>query len=375
MNNVRDDIQILIVKIAERCNLNCSYCYMYNHADRSYIDRPVFMSGDIFRALLTRVRDYCLRRPGHTIRIVFHGGEPMLVGPRVFDEFASAATDYLGSSLAGLAVQTNATLITDEWVKVLRRHRVAIGVSLDGPPETHNQVRVDFAGKGSHERVINGLSILQKAGLHCGILCVVNPGRSGYEAYRYFRSLDVANIDFLFPDASHDSKPLTYAAYGETPISDFLIPIFDAWFYEDDPNVKIRVFIDIIRSLLGGKPISEVIGNSISGYLVIDTDGSIQTNDALRVCDTGIAESGLNVVDNGFDELYLGHSMFRSIVLEGMPLAQKCRVCPELNICSGGFLPHRYSRKNGFDNPSIWCDDLLTLISHIRHHVDLSIGS
>ena len=74
----------VVLKIAARCNLNCSYCYMYNHEDQTWRERPKFMSEEVYTATLRAMRKYCKPRPGHSMYIVFHGGEPMLIGKARF---------------------------------------------------------------------------------------------------------------------------------------------------------------------------------------------------------------------------------------------------------------------------------------------------
>jgi len=348
---------------------------MYNHADQSYLRRPVFMSDEVFDQLLVRIHEYCDRRPKHRMSLVFHGGEPMLIGAERFRRFTNLAREKLGEQLDTLKLQSNATLVDDDWITTLRELGITVGVSIDGPPEIHDMFRVDHAGKGSHAAVLEGLRRLQEHGLLSGVLCVVNPAYSGSETYRYFRSLGITRMNFLFPDATHDVKQKLYGQYGQTPVADYLIPIFDEWVNEDDPNVKITCFEDLIRAVLGGQVRSDLIGNSRANYLVIDTDGSIQANDALKVCWEGTAESGLNLFEHGFDDLHRGLPLLHRVVHEGIPMCATCDACRECGTCSGGYLPHRYSRSNGFDNPSIWCQDLLTLFEHVRNYIDTRAGT
>lgn len=363
-------IQALVVKVAERCNLNCTYCYMYNHADRSYLRRPAFMSEEVLEQLIRRITEYCERRKGHRMSLVLHGGEPMLMGTRRFEKFATALQQKLGSSLESLQMQSNATLVDDDWIAVLNKFSVMVSVSLDGPPETHDMFRVDHAGRGSHERALKGLLRLQDARLLSGALCVVNPAHAGLGIYKYFRSLGIRRMNFLLPDASHDAKKLLYEQYGETPVADYLIPLFDDWYNEDDPDVSVRFFEDLIRAVLGGKVQTDAIGNGRANYLVIDTDGTIQALDALKVCHEGLPESGLDLFKYGFDDLDKGMPLLNRIVHEGVPLCSTCQRCPERETCGGGYLPHRYSREKGFDNPSIWCRDLQKLFTHVRRHLN-----
>jgi len=222
--------------------------------------------------------------------------------------------------------------------------------------------------------VVQGLRKLQENRVFSSVLTVINPGQSGLEIYRHIRSLGVKNMNFLLPDVTHDSRRLFYPDFGATPISDYLIPIFDAWFDEDDPNVVIRLFNAIITALMGSSVNFEGIGNHCENYLVIDTDGNIQANDALKVCDDGISESGLNIARHGFDDLHLGLPLVNRLVHEGLSLSAQCQACAERDVCGGGAVSTRYAKANGFDNPSVWCADMLELIGHIRARVGPALG-
>jgi uncharacterized protein len=294
----------------------------------------------------------------------------MLMGTERFRRFTNLARERLGEKLDSLQLQSNATLVDDDWIKTLHELEVTVGVSMDGPPEIHDMFRVDHAGKGSHASVLKGLQRLQENGLVSGVLCVVNPAHSGAGIYCYFRSLGITHMNFLFPDATHDVKQKLYGEYGKTPVADYLIPVFDEWVNEDDPEVRVFCFEDMMRAILGGKTCSDLIGNSRANYLVIDTDASIQALDALKVCWEGTPESGLNLFDHGFDDLHNGRPLLHRVVHEGIPMSATCEACRERTTCGGGYLPHRYSRHNGFDNPSIWCEDLLTLFAYVRNYID-----
>jgi uncharacterized protein len=198
---------------------------------------------------------------------------------------------------------------------------------------------------------------------------VINPGVSGVRVYRHFRTLGIRRMNFLFPDVSHDSKAHFYGEFGPTPVADYLVPVFDAWTDEDDPNVIVHVFWGLLRQLLGGQGESDMFGNPRMSYLVVETDGSIEALDALRVCESGMGQSGLNVLQNSLDDLRLGLPLVHQAVHDGIPLSAQCTACPERETCGGGYLPHRYARANGFDNPSVWCADILKLLEHMRAYI------
>lgn len=360
-------IRTVIAKVATRCNLNCTYCYIYNHEDRSYLSRPRFISDDVFEAMLVRMRTYCDRREGHTLSLVFHGGEPTLMPVDRFDRLAQRATGVLGPRLRSMSIQTNATLLDERWVRVFLRHKMAVGVSLDGPPAVHDSARVDLRGQGSYAKTMAGIRVLREGGIDPNILCVINPGHSGLDVYRHFRGEEITWMSFLFPDVSHDSKDVFYPALGPTPVADYLIPIFDEWFAEDDPRVVVGVFWDLIQRLLGGPGTTDAFGNPLMTYVIVETDGAIEALDALRVCEEGLASSGLNVLTHDFDEVRTQSSSLLAQALgEPFELSTTCQSCEFQEVCGGGYLPHRYSRANGFNNPSVWCQDILVLLRHIR---------
>jgi uncharacterized protein len=363
------DIRSLIVKLAERCNINCSYCYLYQHEDRSYLRRPAFMSDEVYEAMLGRAVDYCDRREGAGMSLVFHGGEPTLVGIPRFQRLVGRARELLGDRLERLAVQTNGTLVNRDWARTFAELEVEVGVSLDGPPEIHDRERVDHRGRGTWQRVLRGIDQLRAEGVEPAVLAVVTPGESGLATYEHFLEHGLRQINFLLPDVSHDGFHLRYGRFGPTPVADFLIPVFDAWFERDDPSIVVVLFWDLIERMLGGPGLLDVFGNPPLKYVVVETDGSLEALDALRVCEDGIAASRLSVLTNSLDDLGQASSVFRRSLLGEFELSQTCLGCEYREICGGGYLPHRYSRANGFDNPSVWCADLKALIGHITNAV------
>jgi uncharacterized protein len=366
-------INAIILKLASRCNLNCSYCYLYNHEDKTYLEKPKLISDRIYDATLDRISRYCSQvGPDAGMTLVFHGGEPTMVGHRRFDELAARAKERLGPKLTAMAMQTNGVLLTDEWAEVLVRHSVHVGVSLDGDADIHDSARIDHRGRGSHSRTIRGIDILKSHGMAPRILCVVNPGSNGAAAYRHIRTLGCESMDFLLPDVSHDNKAKFYGLCGDTPVADFLIEAFDAWFDEGNGDVRVRLFWDLIKSVLGGSVSSDAFGNPLMAYLIVDTDGAVEALDALRVCAPSLSQSGLNVRNDDLFDLHRGLPLVHQAVNDGFALPTDCRNCPEREVCGGGYLPHRYSQSRQFDNPSVWCADIKRLLAHVRARVNES---
>ncbi len=178
MIDERHCISHAVLKVASRCNLNCSYCYVYNMADSTWKMRPPLMSNEVFEAALERVYQQCRASGQKRFKLAFHGGEPCLLGARTFDawcEKAHAKLDHIVD--LSFVMQTNGSLLDSQWIEVLRKHRVGVGISMDGPKEIHDAVRVDHRQQGSYDRVARGLRLLQEGGVSYGIGCVI-PSRS-----------------------------------------------------------------------------------------------------------------------------------------------------------------------------------------------------
>jgi uncharacterized protein len=362
----------VILKVASLCNLNCSYCYVYNARDKTYLTRPPQLTEDLARTVLGRIRDYCSARPQHRMSICLHGGEPLLLGKDRFRELVELIRLELGTQLGSLTVQTNAVLLDREWAQLLRELHVSVSVSLDGAPEANDSARVDHRGRGTYAKTAAGIQHLMNEGVHVSVLCVIRPGVSGAAAYRHLRSLGITDMDFLLPDASHDDWHDRFGKFGKTPAADYLIPALDAWLAEDNPDITVRFFSGIFRMILGDSCETDAFGGGPMPYLVVETDGSIQANDALRVCEESLPETGLNVWTDDLDSLERARPLTRDLIAGRIEIPDACRTCPERSTCGGGYMPHRYSRERGFNNPSVWCADILRLFEYMRGVVEQS---
>jgi uncharacterized protein len=361
-----------IVKIASRCNLNCSYCYIYNQADTGWRSRPAVMSDETFDATIDRIRGHCVFSGQDVVMLLFHGGEPTLVGAKRFQSMCSRARERLKDVAdVSLGIQTNATRLTDEWIDVLQRQDVQVGISMDGPKDVHDVFRVDHKGRGSYDAVARGVMLLRQAGTPFTILSVVQFGQDPLRIHHHFLDLGCKSISYLLPACTHETIGAIREQHGPTPCADFLIPIFDDWWFESTIDVRIREFWNIGRVLLGGESQLDSIGNPPLRFVGIETDGSMEGLDKLRACEDGMTEIGLSVRDSDFRDI-ARVSAFHHSAMSGMPLPQVCMRCLERDTCGGGYLPHRYSRDRGFDNPSVWCADLLLLFAHVRHRMNVS---
>jgi uncharacterized protein len=343
-------------------------------ADSTWKQRPPLMSDAIFGLALERIQSHCRFTRQEYANIVFHGGEPCLIGARKFDDWCTKAKAGLADlAKPTLSIQTNGTLIDRTWADVFKKHRVQVGISMDGPQPIHDAFRIDHAGRGSYDQIERGIRCLQDADVRYGILSVIALGADPVAVHRHFIELGCKEITYVLPHVTHDTIEPIHRLYGQTPVADFLIPIFDEWWFNETPDIHIGDLRNMARIVMGGSSQIETIGNVPPQYVFIESDGELEGLDNLRACRDGISKINLNVRDAEFRDILQANNMHGTAIFEGMPLSNICQACPECDTCGGGYLPHRYSSVNGFDNPSAWCADLLKLFTHIRLRLGVTI--
>ncbi len=373
MEEFNPKCRVLVVKVASRCNLNCSYCYMYNMGDLTYKQQPKVMSPAVTEAIMHKVKSHCIKHDINHFLFILHGGEPLLAGKEFFKQFIDAKNKIIGNLInVSFTIQTNGVLLDDSWCRTLHELGIYVGISLDGTKKMNDTFRVDHKGKGSYDQIVNGLRAAQshsELSRYLSVITVVNLVERPEEVYKHFKFLSINQADFLLPDANYEHLPpgpfepdVSEHAYGQ-----WLSDLFDVW-YKDPQKIKIRFFENIITNLLGGDVANEIVGTQNNELLIIETDGGIESADVLRICGNGITKEGLNILEEEIDSAF-NSKMVKLYYSANKNVCSTCAGCPVNEICGGGYLPHRFKKVNGFDNPSVYCLDLLKLITHIQETV------
>ncbi|MFM0347886.1 FxsB family cyclophane-forming radical SAM/SPASM peptide maturase [Paraburkholderia sp. RL17-347-BIC-D] len=364
-------INEFIVKVASRCNLDCDYCYEYNTGDSSWRDMPKFMSNSTCEYLAARIAEHAAEHRLADVFVTFHGGEPLLAGPARLKRYAQI---FEGAGAeAGVkvrfSIQTNATLVTDSVCDFIRDHNVAVSVSLDGNREANDRHRLDKLHHSTYESTRAGIKLLQQrvGSLLTGILAVIDLQNDPIEVFDELAALGVKDIDFLLPHFNWNRPPprehpesLEYGLW--------YWKIFLAWTRGRHPHTNIRFFVNIISQLLGRGGVYEAMNLAPASLITISTAGDYEAVDCIKSAGAGAQVTGMTVRRNSVTDI-ISHPSIQVRQSGEQQLSAKCLSCDVKNVCGGGYFPHRFSESNGFDNPSVYCQDLKWLITETSRYI------
>jgi uncharacterized protein len=361
-------IEAIVLKIASRCNLNCSYCYMYNAGDLSYKNQPKFINVKMIDVLFERIKNHCVLHSLKQFSIILHGGEPLLADISLYKYLIEKGKKIENDEIKiDYVIQTNGVLVNEEWVDFFLEYKIGLGFSLDGTKETHDKYRVYHNGKGSYTDVIAGMNLYKSKSCNLPIITVIDIDSNPIELYENYKKLGVTHWHTLMPDCTHESKP-EWLKEGNTLISDWFINLYDYWINDksEDKIQNIHTFQQLSNLIFGTGVGDDHIGNHYNNVIVIETNGGIETSDPLKICGDSFTKAGMDIYKNSFDEALqtpLANIQYNA----HHELCYQCSICPIKNVCGGGYLAHRYKHDNGFDNPTVYCKDHIKLISHLQN--------
>lgn len=368
-----------VLKIHSRCDLACDYCYMYELADQSWRIRPRRMPRAIAEQAATRIAEHTHTHGLTQITLILHGGEPLLAGPDLITHLVTSVRDATGPQVrVNVSLQTNGISLDAGYLRLFDSLDIRVGVSLDGDAAAHDRHRRYPNGRGSHAAVVAALERLAAGTyqhLFGGLLCTIDVRNDPVATYEALLQFNPPMIDLLLPHGTWTAPPPERIPDSpSTPYADWLIAVFDRWFDASRQETRIRLFEEIMHLLLGGASASEAVGLSPASVIVIETDGSIEQSDMLKSAYHGAPWTGLHVNRDPLDAaLLLPSVVARQIGAKA--LSTECRRCRIRQVCGGGLYPHRYRSGSGFANPSVYCPDLFSLITHIRQAMVAGIAA
>ena len=320
--------------------MKCSYCYYLETKQFYSGDQPGPMTDDILESY---IRQHIKIFPGSTIRFSWHGGEPALLGLDYFRRIVEIQNKYQPAGKRILnGIQTNGTLLTEEWCEFLAKHQFSIGLSLDGPREVHDPYRMTRDGKPTHKQVLRGYNMLRENGLNPDILCVVNSLNVQYpeEIYDFFKMIGAEYIGFLplVEKMPGFNGGVTSDTVPANKFGHFLCKIFDRWKERDIGKIKVQVFEETARTALDQEHELCIFRETCGDVPVIEHNGDFFS------CDHYVENEYMigNIKDTQLIEL-LEHSEqieFGKSKCNSLP--NYCITCDFLAMCNGECPKNRF---------------------------------
>ena len=374
--------------IGSACNLDCTYCY--------YLSKEQLLGQDRKRmsdaVLESYISSYIASQDAEEIAFTWHGGEPTLLGIGFFEKVVQLQAQYrpAGRRIVN-DIQTNGTLLDDDWCAFLAANAFIVGLSIDGPRALHDAYRPTKTGQGSFDAVLAGAARLRAHGVPFGTLSVVNrqTAKHPLEIYRFLRDelgsrmmqfipcVEPRQFEHTAPDrhrdadlaaigtprarASHSHSVVTPWSVASPDWGRFLAAIFDEWAAHDRGRVKVNLFESFLLQL-NGQPSLMCISSPVCGKnIAVEHDGSVFSCDHYVYPEHRIG----NVVENSLAEMVFALPQLEFGLNKFNTLPSECRKCPYLNLCWGECPRTRLLKtREGEGNLSYLCEGWKIFYGH-----------
>ncbi|AKJ63466.1 anaerobic sulfatase maturase [Kiritimatiella glycovorans] len=372
---------VMVKPAGPNCNLRCGYCfYLEKHA--IFGQQRFVLSGDVLEKFIA---EYLRAQTVEEVTFAWQGGEPTLLGVDYFRNVCELQRKYADGHKVQNTLQTNGTLLDDEWCEFLAKEQFLVGLSLDGPRDIHDRYRFYADGRGSHEEVMRGLRLLKKHGVEFNALACVprENAREGVRIYRFMREAGVRYIQFIPiierkpdpraqelgldhgtpPSAENrgepDVEPFTVdaAEYGA-----FLNAIYDDWIRRDVGRMFVNHFDIALNAWVGMPPPlccnAKVCGSNVA----MEHDGTVYTCDHYVYPEYALG----NIAELTWEQIIHQPKQQEFGAAKFLDLPQYCRDCPWMFVCHGGCPKHRFIRTpDGEAGLNYLCEGFRAFYEHI----------
>lgn len=356
---------VIMKPVSIRCNSRCDYCY-----NLAVIFRTRKTISKMSLETVERVERGLIEIGMERIKLVWHGGEPLLRGLQFYRDLverqARIRAEHPNLHLEN-GIQSNLTLLTPEWCELFKTNHITVGTSLDGWEEIHNAHRKYPNGKGTFKDAMRGLQMAEKYGILGGFIAVVNDITLEQDPHKFLEYLvsvcPRAEITPCWETGTGNETP-TYAADPQKFLA-FVKEMFDAWWEKNDPKLGIRMFHGFMQALLGGKEFTCSFKGNCEDFLAVEADGSIYPCGKF----SGIPEFYLgNINEKSLVEI-LKNPVYQTWLDKRKCLPDKCKACQYVKACNNGCTYERYLGDNRFTELSPYCEVWSGLYDHINNRI------
>lgn len=353
-------LHILAKPIGPRCNLQCNYCFYLEKQAFFPQDKTFVMSEKVLRAYISK---YIASQPTPVVEFVWQGGEPTLLGIDFYKQVINLQRPFIRQKQIINSIQTNGTLLTDEWCNFFKTNNFLVGLSLDGPREVHDRYRRDSGNRGTFDKVMQGLKLLQKHGVEYNIMATVarETAHAPLAVYRFFKDQGIEFIQFApviersgddhtrqlglklaGPAALDKEEPhidVTEWSVESEQYGDFLIAVFDEWVRNDVGTTNVMNFEWALHAYIGNpSPVCQH-ARSCGKSIMLEHNGDIYA------CDHSMyPEYKLGNIVHDEPLIMVQKSIDRGFGVKEANLPSCCTECEVLHACWGGCPKHRFNK-------------------------------
>ena len=267
------EFQVMSKPVGAVCNLDCSYCYYLGKKALYPRAASPRMADDLLESYIVQHIEAC---PINLIFFSWHGGEPTVLGLDYFRRIVELQRKHRPPGRQILnGIQTNGTLIDDEWCRFLARECFQVGISIDGPKELHDSYRVTKGGNATHKQVMQSFRLMKKYQIPCDVLCVVHNRnvRQPAAVYGFFREIGVQFLQFLPLVMRQGESGATPQSVPADAYGSFLCTIFDEWVRHDIGRITIQNFEEAERPFRGADHALCLFRETCGDIVVVEHNG------------------------------------------------------------------------------------------------------
>jgi len=335
MSRIISPFNIMAKPVCGVCNLDCEYCYYTGKPRELYPGVTEFMMTE--EVLGSYTRQYMEAMP---VKVEFgwQGGEPLLAGKEFFRKAVEFQKQFgRDGQVVANAMQTNGTLLDEEWCEFFAANRFLVGLSLDGPPQWHDSFRRDHAGNPSFHRAWAGLELLRKHGVEFNVLVTLNSANAPHagDIYRYFVNRGVCYLQFIpILERQADGRATDYSCTG-AQFGRFMLDVYDLWASRDVGKVSERLIDNVLHAIIYGKASTCCYSDRCANAHVLEFNGD------LYVCDHFVYRQWRvgNIMERPLEDL-VRDPMLEEFARLKTELPAACRDCEFLEFCRGGCPKH-----------------------------------
>jgi uncharacterized protein len=378
---------VIAKPIGPICNLDCQYCF-YTEKEALFPKGHNYRMND--EILETFIQKYIKSQQLSQVPFVWQGGEPTLMGLDFYRKVVRLQNKYAHGKQITNSLQTNGTLLDDNWCEFLAHNNFLVGLSLDGPEDIHNYYRVDRKGNSTFQAVMSGLELLKKHQVDFNILACVTKhnAKRSLDVYRFFKEQGVQYIQFIpivetqancaakelglrlaLPSASGQeniSSEVTEWSVEPSAYGDFLIKIFNQWVRTDVGTVFIMNFEWALSSWITGISCVCTFSKNCGRCLVIEHNGDVYSCDHYVYPDHRLGD----ILNTNLEQMVESENQIRFGQDKQATLPTRCRRCDVLFACHGGCPKHRFVKsKDGQSRLNYLCESYKRYFKHIAPYM------